>query len=138
MHVRRLVAGCLLLGGMLLGMSCSGPSAERSTSTDAEVPARVYHVQLGMTEKKQAAHRTLGAALSWWDVHADSVGARPRDLGASAGQPAHIEWKAPYYRVRLGPFASRAEARSVLQKARSAFPEAFVAPDRRSSQATAP
>jgi hypothetical protein len=138
MHARSLIGISGVLGAVLLGMSCSGPSAERSASTDADIPARVYHVQLDMTEKKHAAHQTLGAALSWWEDHVDSLGPRPLDLGASAAQPAHIEWKAPYYRVRLGPFSSRTEARSVLQRARTAFPEAFVAPDRRPSQTTAP
>ena len=138
MHARRLVAVGLLLGGLLLGMSCSGPSADRPAPADTDAPARVYLVQLGMTEKKAAAHRTLGAALDWWETHAESLDLRPLKLRTSTDRVAHIEWKAPYYRVRLGPFASQKEARSVLEKARSAFPDAFVAPDRPSPQATAP
>lgn len=138
MRARRLVAVGLLVGALLLGMSCSGPSADQTSSPEADARSRVYHVQLEMTEKKAAAHRTLGAALDWWNAHAASLTPRPLKSSASEDRVAHIEWKAPYYRVRLGPFASRADAQLVLQDARSAFPNAFVAPERRSPQASVP
>ena len=138
MHARRLVAFGTLVGGLLLGLSCSGPSANQSGPSDTESPARIYHVQVDMSKEKDAAHQTLGAVLSWWETHAASFESRLFEQQGAAGRVAHIKWKAPYYRVRLGPFASRSEAREVLQDARSAFPDAFLVPERRSAQESSP
>ena len=118
-----------MVGMLLLGMSCAGPSAERSSSAEAGDPSRVYHVQLEMTEDKTAANRSLGTALSWWRAYADSAGGQPLLLN-DAERSVQIEWKAPYYRVRVGPFALRPQADSVLRAARTSFPDAFVVPER--------
>jgi hypothetical protein len=123
---RPLLAGLLLLS-LVLGMSCTGPGA--GTEAESEPPARVYHVQLDMTTEKDAAHRTMSDALAWWTDYPAPDRPAPLDVGTDA--PVHIAWRAPRYRVRLGPFASRAEAESVLDAARSAFPDAFIAPQRR-------
>lgn len=84
-----------------------------------------------MVKDKAKADRALSTALDWWQAHASSL--NPEPLGR-AGRPDRapvvIAWKAPLYRVRLGPFASRAQAEDVLAAARSSFPEAFIAPDR--------
>ncbi|PSQ78623.1 MAG: SPOR domain-containing protein, partial [Bacteroidetes bacterium QH_6_63_17] len=49
---------------------------------------------------------------------------------AASASAVTINWKPPFYRVRLGPFATRQQAEAVLQAARSVFPDAFVAPKR--------
>jgi hypothetical protein len=51
--------------------------------------------------------------------------------GAQASDVAvSIKWRAPFYRVRIGPFATEQQAETVLEEAHSTFPDAFVAPDR--------
>jgi hypothetical protein len=82
-----------------------------------------------MDEDKETARRTVSEAVSWWDEHASAFEARPLDLGEE-DSPVHLVWKAPLYRVRLGPFASRDEAEKVLAAAQSVFPDAFVSPER--------
>lgn len=72
----------------------------------------------------------VGRALEWWDKRAASVGPRPVETASS---PVSVAWRAPLYRVRLGPFASRATADSVLTVAQRTFPEAFVHPGQASS-----
>lgn len=123
--VRLLVRSVVFLGGVLLiALSCSGPQPQESGEGDVQ---RVFHVQLYMTEEKDEANRVLGEALSWWRDQPSSD--RP-PLAETEGPPVEIIWKAPLYRVRLGPFASKEQAESVLSEARSDFPEAFVAPER--------
>lgn len=116
----------VVVGGVLVA-ACTGPR------TGGEAPPsrgeRVYHVQVHMTEDKPEAVRVRGRASEWWSAQAPGQMPRVADRGGS-GRVASIEWKAPLYRVRLGPFRSREEADAVLSQARSAFPDAFVVPDR--------
>lgn len=122
----------LLIGGLIVGISCTGPSPDATESDAEDERSRVYHVQLDMTEEKAEANQTLGQALEWWDEQSPSE--VPRPLATSGESVVNIAWQAPLYRVRLGPFASRVQADSVLQAAQSAFPDAFVRPERVSSQ----
>lgn len=118
----------LAVGVLLLVLSCSGPQPGETGGTEER---RVYHVQLQMTEEKEAANRTLGQALVWWE---DRPPEKRPPLAHPEESPADIKWKAPYYRVRLGPFATREQAESILGDARSSFPDAFVAPEQVATQ----
>lgn len=131
MRTRTSVGLGLFAVALLIALSCTGPS---STSPDREDRSRVYHVQLDMMEDKARADRTLGRALEWWQRRSDV----PRPLTGSDDSPVRVVWRAPLYRIRIGPFASRAQADSVLQRARSTFPDAFVSPDRLSSRSQVP
>ncbi len=128
MRLPSLVLGFLLSGGLLI--ACTGPTSTRSSgSTTPEAGTRIYHVQLQLTNEKDQAVEILGRGQRWWKEQPAS--ARPplvQDTQWSS-TAVHIEWKAPFYRVRLGPFASEQQAERVLDAARSAFPDAFVAPD---------
>lgn len=118
------------VSGMLLS-ACSGPAPESTGRSPEGAPStRVYHVQLRLTADKTRAAQTLGRAEQWWREQppADSP---PLTQGArSSRTPVTIAWKAPFYRVRLGPFATETQAEAVLDAARPTFPDAFVAPDR--------
>lgn len=118
------------VGGMLLG-ACSGPAPESTgRSSEGEPGTRIYHVQLRLTEDKARAARTLGRAEQWWREQAPADRPPLAKSAPSANAPVTIVWKAPFYRVRLGPFAAEAQAEAVLDAARPAFPDAFVAPGR--------
>lgn len=124
-----LVFGLLLSGGGLL--ACTGPASTRSPgSTTPEAGTRIYHVQLQLTDEKERAVEILGRGERWWEKQPASVRPPLVEGTQSSDTPVHIEWKAPFYRVRLGPFATEQQAERVLDAARSAFPDAFVAPDR--------
>ena len=127
--MRLLVGLGLVIGGVLLALSCTGPAPEAPEAADTD--SRRYHVQLYRTEQKEEANRMLGRALEWWEDQADAVGPRPL---ASESPPVSVVWRAPLYRVRLGPFGSRRAADSILAAAQSSFPEAFVRPESVSGQ----
>lgn len=124
---RILVVG-LFGGSLLFGLSCTGPAPDQGGA--ANEPARVYHVQLNQTKEKEAANRDLARAIAWWDDRASTSLPTPRTDGQGES-PVQVMWRAPFYRVRLGPFESRSAASKVLTEARSAFPKAFIAPERR-------
>lgn len=126
-HPFRIVTTTLLAAAFLGGCTGASPSADRSTP-DAET--RVYHVQLQLTEDKDHAEAILSRGLRWWTNQPSSSRPPIAPDTPSSDTAVSIEWKAPFYRVRVGPFATEQQAQLVLEKARSAFPDAFIAPDR--------
>lgn len=129
LHLLRAGATGLLLGALVL--ACSGPAPnESSTTPGPDAGTRIYHVQLQLTDDKDRAAAVLGRAEQWWQEYASS--ARPPIVEGtqSSDTPTDIFWKAPFYRVRLGPFATKEQAETVLEAARPTFSDAFVAPSR--------
>lgn len=126
------LVGVWIAGAFLF--ACSGPAPESSSpSPEVEPGARIYHVQIGLTEDKNQANELLVRAERWWSTQPSSD-RPPRAEGLqSSDPPVTITWKAPFYRVRLGPFATEKQAEAVLKVARSSFPDAFVAPGRAQS-----
>ncbi|MCS3644674.1 SPOR domain-containing protein [Salinibacter ruber] len=116
------------MSGMVLG-ACSGPGST-GRSSEGEPGTRIYHVQLRLTEDKGRATEALGRASRWWRERPPAERPPLVQGTSSSGRPVTITWKAPLYRVRLGPFATETQAEAVLDAARPAFPEAFVAPNR--------
>lgn len=127
-HLLRLAVGILLGGGLLA--ACSGSESVSRTETTGADDARVYHVRLDLTEDKDRAAQILGQAVQWWKKQPSSARPPLAREDASSRSAASIRWKAPFYRVQLGPFATRPQAEAVLQAAQSRFPDAFVAPER--------
>lgn len=124
----QIVASMLLCAGLLL--ACSGPRSG-STKTESETTVqRVYRVQLRMTEEKTEAVQARSRATRWWKNRPASERPPIAHTGPAESSAVTIDWKPPFYRVRLGPFATRQQAEAVLQAARSVFPDAFVAPKR--------
>jgi len=124
----QIAASILLCTGLLL--ACSGPRSG-STKTEPETTVRrVYRVQLRMTEEKKEAVQARSRATQWWKDRPASERPPIAQTGPASASAVTINWKPPFYRVRLGPFATRQQAEAVLQAARSLFPDAFVAPKR--------
>lgn len=90
----------------------------------------MYHVQLQLTDDKDRAAAVLGRAQQWWQKQPPSEHPSLMDDAPSSDPPVTMVWKAPFYRVRLGPFATEEQAETVLEAARPTFSEAFVAPAR--------
>lgn len=111
---------------------CTGPAPEQGSPGPEEGPARVYHVQLDMTRDKETANQYLEKAIAWWGRQPSK---RLPEPTAQAGGPddsaVQVVWKAPLYRIRLGPFPSRAAARTVLSAAEAAYSGAFIVPEQR-------
>lgn len=92
--------------------------------TTEPVPTQVegYRVQVFSTASRDAAERVRSDALAWW-AEARS------EPGAPAALEANVGYQQPYYRVRLGAFATREEADQALALVRRRFPDAYVVPD---------
>ena len=78
-----------------------------------------FRVQVFSSDDRGAAERVRAEAEAW------SRG----QGGAAAGLRGEVAYLEPYYRVRLGAFASRAAAEEALAAVRAAYPEAFLVPD---------
>jgi hypothetical protein len=94
------------------------PPAEepRADPSNDEAPAeprtvRGFRIQVLTTEDKSAADRRAADAKEQW------------------GAPVEVVWKAPYYRVRVGAFASRSAAQPRLDAVQEQYPDAFLVPD---------
>lgn len=133
------LAGAALL---LLAAACSGPAgasgggssgrpappaaSEEEEAAPVRRTVQGFRIQLLITEDKAAADARVEEALRWWQAVPRAE--RPPHMKADE-PPLGIAWQQPYYRVRLGAFASRAEARRALALAQKRFPEAFVVLD---------
>lgn len=123
----------LLVAALLVMVSCmpahvasdtarEGEPRERSSS---ERPSKTYHVQVRTVEAKSEADRTVTEVMTWFNgLDRDE---RPLPLSRVSTVPVDVRWKAPFYRVRVGPFTSKEAAESVLQSVQRRFPDAFIA-----------
>ena len=126
-HPLRIVTA-ILLGAVFLG-GCSGP-APSADSSGTEPGSRRYYVQLQLTEDKDRAEAILSQGLRWWNQQPASSRPSLVEDARSSDTAVSIKWQAPFYRVRIGPFATEQQAETVLEEAQSTFPDAFVAPER--------
>ena len=90
-----------------------GPAAPTTRVVDG------FRIQVFTSEDRSSAERVRAEAEGWASGQA-GAGARLR------GEVAYLQ---PYYRVRLGAFASRNEAEEALAVVRTRYPEAFLVPD---------
>ena len=131
----RLDGGRWVVGFLLAGvLACSGPTATRDggrpepgAAPEGRQVERVYRVQIGLFDDKRAADRVVLEAQQWW--RSVSPSEQPVPLRGVDDLPVDVYWKAPYYRVRIGPFVARDRAETVRDAAQSRFPDAFVAPE---------
>lgn len=84
-----------------------------------------FRIQIYSTQQKNMAERQLEEAREWWeDVQERSD--VPDDLFPEQ-LPTIIEYRQPYYRVRIGSFADRDRAEAALEVVQEAFQDAFIA-----------
>ena len=81
-----------------------------------------YRVQIFNTASRDAAERVRSEADAWWQRARPASGA-PRDMDL------RIAYQQPYYRVRMGGFATREEADQALALVRQQYPDAFLVSD---------
>jgi len=55
--------------------------------------------------------------------------ARAKFISAHKNIKAHIEYKAPYFKIRVGDFREQSDALRLLQEISEEYPEAFVVKD---------
>jgi hypothetical protein len=85
-----------------------------------------YRIQILSTQDKTAADKLWADAISWWQGEQEQeepATTFPEEL------PVYIVFRNPYYRVRIGDFASRGAAQEALPTVSRRFTGAFVVPD---------
>lgn len=88
-----------------------------------------YRIQVYSSQDKRNADRRVESATAWWRQQARLGTLDAIYRGVSEPPPVYLDFRQPYYRVRVGNFVTRSEAQSVLQLIESRFPDAFIAPD---------
>ena len=86
-----------------------------------------FRVQIFSSQDKAAVDELVEDLHAWWQEQ--------RDEGATTGffrperPPVSIHYRQPYYRVRVGGFATREQAERVVALLNARFPGAFPVPD---------
>jgi len=82
-----------------------------------------FRIQVYSAQDKQSADQFREQVRQWWAEAQEDV---PEDVfGRSL--PIVVEYGQPYYRVRIGAFATRDEASDALSFVQREFTDAFVA-----------
>ena len=89
-------------------------------------PLRGFQIQIHTTEENDVAHSIATEASRWLASLDDDL---KRKLNGSTEIPVEIKWLQPYYRVRVGQFRTREEARGMMAKIAEQYPAAFIVPD---------
>ena len=87
------------------------PEEEEEEAPPGPRTVQGFRIQILTTQDKAAADERAAEAEAAW------------------GTPVEVAWKAPYYRVRVGAFASRSAAQSTLGAVQQQYPDAFLVPD---------
>jgi len=112
---------------LLVLASCTASHAPSQFASNFSVgPVRGFQIQIHSTQYKATADSTVDTASGWWN---DMDEEKQRALFGVRDLPIEIKWLDPYYRVRIGHFRSREEARAVLDIVAEKFPAAFIVPD---------
>ncbi len=104
----------------LMGGSASGGSRTYETVDG-------FRIQIHSSLDKEGAVAAEERAKEWWQTLQPSQ--KPTSM-ASGSLPVYLKYVQPYYRVRVGNFATREEAEIALQVVLARFPRAFIAVDR--------
>lgn len=115
------------------------PSALMNPSTAGLDSARTltvrsgYRIQIFSGEAKASADEQYNKAFAWKNQAVnqpeDSVQVAEGVKGLSEELRIHIEYQAPYYKVRIGDFLNREQAEKALPVVQKRFEDAWVVPD---------
>ena len=100
------------------------PASPAPPAPVAPQPRQVegYRVQIFSSASQESAERIRTSALAWWET-------AQRSSSSPAEMAVVVTYLQPYYRVRMGGFATREEADQALAFVRQQYPEAFLVPD---------
>ena len=100
-----------------------------SASSDARSYQTIdgFRIQIHSSLDKEGAVASEERAKEWWRTLPASE--KPSSMGG-ASLSVYLKFVQPYYRVRVGNFATREEAEVALQVISARFPRAFIVVDR--------
>lgn len=81
-------------------------------------------MQVYSATNKQSAEEFRANVQSWL---ASAMGEAPTGLFSRNEAPVVIQYSQPYYRVRVGAFTQRDQARDALEFVRTRYEDAFIA-----------
>ena len=110
---------------VLASCSASQPTSQYAVhfSQGAE---RGFQIQVYSTQNRDEAESVMSAANVWWNQLDDQ---QRRNIFGVDYLPMDLKWLEPNFKVRLGHFRTREDAREVLQHIAQQFPAAFIVPD---------
>lgn len=104
------------------GTADAPPAGETPPTTQASGPDGLFRVQLYATTEREAARSLRAEARRWWRGAGEQA---PSDV-FDRDPPIAIEQEGAYYRVRMGAFSTRDEARRARNFVHRKYPDAFV------------
>lgn len=75
------------------------------------------------------ADRAAAQATAWWQELQENGDLIDTYTTREYDPPVYQDYRAPYYRVRIGNFADRADAQRMLKLVEDRYPNAFIVPD---------
>lgn len=88
-----------------------------------------FRIQIISTLSKQEADQKFEDALTWWRDFEKDASSRQLYPQREPQPPVYQDFRAPYYRVRIGNFLSRNDAERLLEIIEDSYASAFIAPD---------
>lgn len=98
---------------------------EGSAREGTERVAQGYRIQISSSIEKDDAVHAEAQAQQWWRSSAATVDVAP----FPSELPTYVVFLQPYYRVRIGNFATRDDAAAALPMVEAQFPGSFIVPD---------
>ena len=88
-----------------------------------------FRIQIVTTLSKQEADQAVEDALAWWRDFEEDPSLHELYPRSEPEPPVYQDFRAPYYRVRIGNFISRANAERLLEVVGDSYASSFIAPD---------
>ena len=88
-----------------------------------------FRIQIVSTLSKQEADQAVEDALAWWRDFEEEPSLYDLYPRSEPEPPVYQDFRAPYYRVRIGNFISRANAERLLEVMKDDYASSFIAPD---------
>lgn len=88
-----------------------------------------FRIQILSTLNKQEADQVVEDALAWWRDFVEDDSLHELYPQIESEPPVYQDFRAPYYRVRIGNFISQDDAKRFLEVVERSYASAFIAPD---------
>ena len=88
-----------------------------------------FRISIFSTLEPQEADQATAQAIAWWQELEREGELADIYTTQEWEPPVYQDYRAPYYRVRIGNFATRADAQRMLDLVEDRYPNAFIVPD---------
>lgn len=120
--------------GVLAFVSVLCTQPNRLFAQQSEEAAPVSTERLLELYKEYNAKREVAdgyrVQITFTDIREDAYKSKAAVYKQFADYPAYVEYDQPYYKLRVGDFATRLEATSALQQIITVYPGAYIVKDR--------